>query len=120
MGGHGPECPICGCDGPTKGCDCDPRFLAMYEELTEERDDLQMRVNDLESMGVYEVVTDHCGEAYVRAYAWARSEEEAAQLVRERNPDAKESIRDVRRVLAASASPFATEYDDAGWPEAEG
>jgi hypothetical protein len=31
MGGHGPECPICGCDGPGKGCDCDPKLMQLVE-----------------------------------------------------------------------------------------
>lgn len=64
-------------------------------------------------MTLYEIVTFSVGESYVRAYAWAESEEQARQLFAARNP--MHSIRQVRRLLDLESLPYCTAACDDGW-----
>lgn len=62
---------------------------------------------------LFEIVTDHIGESYVRSYAWADSPEDAERLFRESFP-ALEVMR-VNPLFWQHAGTFVTNPSDTGW-----
>ena len=62
---------------------------------------------------LFEIVTDHIGESYVRSYAWADSPEDAERLFRESFP-ALEVMR-VEPLFWQHAGTFVTNPSDSGW-----
>ena len=64
-------------------------------------------------MTLYEITTGSVGMSYVRAYAWAATEEEVRRLFAEKNPGQR--IADVERLFDADAPPFCTVVSSDGW-----
>lgn len=64
-------------------------------------------------MFLYEMTTNSVGESAVRAYAWARSEQEARALFVAEN--LWETLVGVRVLFDLSAPPFCTAANDSGW-----
>lgn len=68
-------------------------------------------------MNLYEMVTTHLGESYVRCYCWAPSIERAHEMFRTMI-DPKYSLHPngVRLLFSADAEEFITPPDDSGFP----
>jgi hypothetical protein len=65
---------------------------------------------------LYEIVTSHVGESYVRAYCWADSENEARLMFVAKN-DPKYTIKYVARLFDADSLAFCTHASDEGFCE---
>jgi hypothetical protein len=64
---------------------------------------------------LFEIHTNVVGESYVRAYAWADTQEEAIALFKKRNPEMTDKIRKVLTLMYAGAESFCTIACDHGW-----
>ncbi len=64
---------------------------------------------------LFEISTGECGEAFIRAYAWAETEEGARALFAAAHPDRR--IEDVNEILDSRDEPFVTEISDSGFAE---
>lgn len=65
-------------------------------------------------MTLYEIVTDRSYESYVRAYAWAPSQEAALKLFKSRH-GSEYAVVEVRSLLSALSEPFVTDISDSGF-----
>jgi hypothetical protein len=70
-------------------------------------------------MKLFELQTGGIGESYVRSYAWAGDVGDAVRMFREKVANTKYATAElrIRELFDATAAPFCTEPDDAGWPE---
>lgn len=68
-------------------------------------------------MNLYEIQTGWYGESYVRAYAWAESEEQARELfeAKHRGTKYEKSIDRIVLLMKSEAKPFCTQANDCGW-----
>ncbi len=66
-------------------------------------------------MKLFEIITGAIGESYVRAYAWAESEERACSLFEELHP--KKPVKRIRPLFSATEPEFCTLANDHGWPD---
>jgi len=75
-------------------------------------------------MNLYEIITGGWGESYLRAYAWAESEEQALKMGEKaygmsfKTPfDDKRLIVKIRLLFSADAEPFCTPFSDTGFDD---
>jgi hypothetical protein len=72
-------------------------------------------------MTLYEVLNGHIGESYVRCYVWAETPERALELANEQHRKKyKTDLSEMciaRPLFSSNSAEFATEFNDAGWPE---
>lgn len=66
-------------------------------------------------MFLWQIETTMMGESYIRAYAWAGSQEEAIQLFKEKNPEYADKIQTVRNLFHKDATAFCSVASDSGF-----
>ena len=73
-------------------------------------------------MNLYEITTGGWGESYLRAYAWATSEEQAIKMGESEYGmsffsffDDKRLLIKIRLLFSADAEPFCTPFSDTGF-----
>ncbi len=65
---------------------------------------------------LFEIITGHIGESYVRSYAWAHCEEDAREMFAKiRNQDGKYTVVKVRKLFDDDGDEFITNASDDGF-----
>ena len=65
-------------------------------------------------MQLYEATNGYIGESYVRLYVWAKSQERATELAREKFKNGKDQIV-LELLFSSDTSEFCTDVSDNGW-----
>ncbi len=68
-----------------------------------------------ERMMLFEIVTGFSDQSYERAYCWARDEEEAAALAKEKFPPERHASLRAFLLFRGDDAPFCSDPDDQGW-----
>ena len=64
---------------------------------------------------LFEIVTSHIGESYVRSYAWCHDETEARAMFKAADLNEKYQIKSIRCLFSGQADPFVTVPSDDGF-----
>ena len=69
----------------------------------------------LQKLALFEIVTSHIGESYVRSYAWCDDETEARTMFEAADVGGAYQIKSIRRLFPAWSDKFVTVPSDEGF-----